>query len=201
MFIKKTGSCFMKLQDGMLLFHASYTAVEKIDLSLCKSGKDFGRGFYLTSNQAQAQKFISASVKKAQNYGTIPFTQKHGFISSFCYHTREDPINIYEFESANKEWLWFISQNRRKSLAENLLPFIDKSIMNADIIIRKIANDTTNPVITTYLSGLYGDIRSESAIRIAISMLMPEKLKDQYCFLSEKAINCLKFIEARKYVI
>ena len=37
------------MKDGMLLFHGSYVPVENIDLSKCFSGKDFGRGFYLTS--------------------------------------------------------------------------------------------------------------------------------------------------------
>jgi len=30
---------------------------------------------------------------------------------------------------------------------------------------------------------------------------MPNQLEDQYCFLTEKAVNHLEFQEARKYVI
>jgi len=56
----------MKLQDGMLLFHGSYVPVENIDLSKCFGGKDFGRGFYLTSDRWQARTFISSSLRKAQ---------------------------------------------------------------------------------------------------------------------------------------
>ncbi|WP_196814247.1 DUF3990 domain-containing protein [Butyrivibrio sp. LC3010] len=40
----------MKLKDGMLLYHGSYTSVENIDLNQCMNGKDFGKGFYLTSD-------------------------------------------------------------------------------------------------------------------------------------------------------
>ena len=36
----------MMLQDGMLLYHGSYTKVEKIDLSLCADGKDKNRKRY-----------------------------------------------------------------------------------------------------------------------------------------------------------
>ena len=39
----------MTLKDGMLLYHGSYTSVESISLDQCARGKDFGRGFYLTS--------------------------------------------------------------------------------------------------------------------------------------------------------
>ncbi|MBQ6479844.1 MAG: DUF3990 domain-containing protein [Anaerolineaceae bacterium] len=191
----------MKLQNGMLLFHASYIPVEKVDLSLCKTGKDFGRGFYLTSDRSQAKNFINASVKKAQNFGIIPLGQRYGYVSSFRYHESENDIKIFEFDSANKDWLWFIALNRRNRLAANLLPLINQSLYSAEIIIGKIANDTTNPVITTYLSGLYGDVKSESAVNIAINLLMPNRLKDQFCFLSERAINCLEFVDARKYVI
>lgn len=36
------------LRTGDVLYHGSYAKVDHIDLSLCVSGKDFGRGFYLT---------------------------------------------------------------------------------------------------------------------------------------------------------
>ena len=37
-------------------------------------------------------------------------------------------------------------------------------------------------------------------IDLGIKRLMPEHLVDQYCFLTDKAIQCLKFQEARRYV-
>lgn len=91
--------------------------------------------------------------------------------------------------------------NRRRQLAEVLTGKTNPQIDKSDIIIGKIADDTTNPVITTYLNGLYGDILSEKAIKIAIDQLMPEHLIDQYCFLTQRAIDCLEFQEARKYDI
>lgn len=191
----------MKLQDGMLLFHASYVAIENIDLSKCMGGKDFGRGFYLTSDAVQARNFIKSSLNKAKNYGLIPYSQNYGFVTSFRFCYSISDIRIYEFEHADKEWLYFISKNRRKSLSKNLISYIDPSIFKADIIIGKVANDTTNPVITTFLNGLYGDITSDRAVSIAIEQLLPDHLKDQFCFLTENAVSCLKFQEARKYVV
>ena len=41
---------------------------------------------------------------------------------------------------------------------------------------------------------------SEEATGDEIKRLMPEHLVDQYCFLTNKAIQCLEFQEARKYV-
>ena len=154
----------MTLQDGTLLYHGSYTAIDKIDLSRCATGKDFGKGFYLTADKEQAKRFI-----------------------------------LFEFDDATKEWLWFISLNRRARLAKDLVPLIDKRLLDSDVIIGKIANDTTNPVITTYLNGLYGPIDREASATTAINMLLPNRLKLQYCFLTEKAIACLKLAEVVRY--
>ena len=75
----------------------------------------------------------------------------------------------------------------------------NSEILKSDIIVGKVANDQTNPVITAYLNGFYGDIRSDEAVKDAIKRLIPDHLVDQYCFLTEKANLCLEFQEARKY--
>ena len=191
----------MKLKDGMLLYHGSYACVEEIDLGQCEAGKDFGKGFYLTSDFHQARSFIRSSIIKARNTGQIPLSQNFGYVSSFRFYNPGEGISIHEFEDADKEWLWFISQNRRKKLAGDLVPLINNDIFNAEIVIGKVADDTTNPVITTYLNGLYGDVKSDKAVNFAIDQLLPDHLVDQYCFITERAVSCLKFQEARKYVI
>ena len=42
----------MILDKGLTFYHGSYTEVRNIDLDKSESGKDFGKGFYLTSNKA-----------------------------------------------------------------------------------------------------------------------------------------------------
>lgn len=49
----------------MKLYHASYTIVRDIDLSKCEQDKDFGKGFYLTTDFSQAKSFIKTSCLKA----------------------------------------------------------------------------------------------------------------------------------------
>ena len=75
------------------------------------------------------------------------------------------------------------------------------NLSDADVIIGKVANDKTNPVITAYLNGLYGDIMSDEAVNEAIKRLIPDHLVDQYCFLTQKAVDCLSFQEAQRYDI
>lgn len=189
----------MILKDGMLLYHGSYIAIETIDLNKCSDGKDFGKGFYLSDNNEQAKGFIKTSLNKAINLGLTPANQKFGYVSIFRYHNLEKTNLIYEFETTDREWLWFVSMNRRSHLANKFREKIDGKLLNAEIVVGKIANDTTNPTIMAYLNGLYGDVESNSAVNFAIGQLMPDRLRNQYCFLSQKAVECLELIEVVQY--
>ncbi len=189
----------MTLRDGMTLYHGSYTAIESIDLGRCAAGKDFGKGFYLTADEEQARRFIQTSLRKAQSIGAAPQGQSHGFVSSFTYRAPQNPLRLFEFPDANEEWLWFVSLNRRANLAKQLLPMVNPLLFDSDVIVGKIANDTTNPVITTYLNGLYGPIESSESAQTAIKMLLPNRLKLQYCFLTSSAIKCLEPTGVARY--
>ena len=190
----------MKLNDGMLLYHGSYTPVEVIDLKQCAPGKDFGQGFYLTSDLNQARNFIRSVLDRAQARGIVPITQDYGFISSYRFRIPSEELKVHEFMTADREWLWFIASNRRRKFVPALHQRIE-TIRTSDIGIGKVANDQTNPVLAAYLNGLYGDIQTEEAVKEAIRRLIPDHLVDQYCFLTEGAISCLEFKEARKQYV
>ncbi|MBP5470426.1 MAG: DUF3990 domain-containing protein [Candidatus Riflebacteria bacterium] len=189
----------MTLENGLILYHGSYTEVINIELTKCSKGKDFGIGFYLTSDFNQACNFIKTSIRKALTRGIIDEEQNYGFVTSFKFVGNPNDYNYYEFKEANQDWLNYIALNRRSCLAEFLKDKIDNKIFTAEIISGKIANDTTNPVITTYLNGLYGPVSEKRSADIAISLLLTEKLKDQYCFLTQKSIDSLKYIRTIRY--
>ena len=188
------------LKDGMLLYHGSYMPIESIDLDKCSHGRDFGKGFYLTSSVNQARNFIKTSLIKAQRAGLASLQQKEGYVSSFRYREK-DGIQTYQFSGTDREWLWFVTMNRLDSLKPLLKERLPEDAFRAEIVIGKVANDQTNPTIIAYTNGIYGNIESEKAVAFAIDQLMPNKLDDQYCFLSERAVSCLEFQEARRYVI
>ena len=71
------------LSNGMLLYHGSYTAVESIDLTKCRAGKDFGKGFYLTNDYEQARNFIPTSIKKMLMEGYSVSDPSVGYVSVF----------------------------------------------------------------------------------------------------------------------
>ncbi len=77
--------------DGMLLYHGSNTEVNKIDLGKCEEGKDFGKGFYLTTSYQQAQHFVPISVKKYNyTHKNTPVTLDDGRVSVYRLHLNDE---------------------------------------------------------------------------------------------------------------
>ena len=188
----------MKLMDGQLLYHGSYSAVKAVDLAKCAKGKDFGCGFYMTTDREQARSFIPQSIRKAKALGRIPQEQTYGYLSIFRYHQIK-PIRQYVFETTDAKWLQFVAGNRLGSFEafsarENML-----AIASSDMIGGKIADDNTNRQLAAYIDGVFGALDDEEAIRLAVRRLKPENLKDQWCFLTEAALRCLTFVEADRY--
>lgn len=85
---------------------------------------------------------------------------------------------VLEFSTSNSDWLHFVSENRTDTYRG----------MEYDFIKGPIANDNTMPVLNMYISGFVDE-------DFAIKCLLPQKLKDQCVFKTEKAIPFLKFRE------
>ena len=183
----------IELESGMILYHGSYCSVETPDLTKCARFKDFGRGFYLTTSKEQAKAFAKTSSKKAKDKGIISQAEKFGYIS-FYKVTDIENLSAYYFDTADKDWLHCIVAHRR----DGIFPETKAKLKDFDVISGKIANDDTNTTITAYMSNFYGEIGSEKADNFCISLLLPERLKDQFCFRSEKAISKLQFLKAEK---
>ena len=62
----------------------------------------------------------------------------------------------------------------------------------------KIANDNTNATITAYMAGVFGEVGTKAADDICISLLLPERLQDQFCFRTDRAIRSLTFVESEQ---
>lgn len=177
-----------KLTDGMLLYHGSYCEVSMPELSKCAGYKDFGKGFYLTSSKEQAEKFIGTALKKAKSQGVISEEQSYGVISAFEFHSK-GCLAEFIYYDADVCWLHCVVGHRK----ENTFPEVVCEMRKYDIIGGKIADDATNFTILTYLAGAYGTIGSKEADEFCVSRLLPERLKDQYCFRTEKALKSIIF--------
>ena len=163
----------IKLEDGLILYHGSYCEVKEPDLNKCAKRKDFGQGFYLTTSKSQAKSFLKTSLAKAVVSGKADTKQNYGYISTFEFKISQG-IKVHYFESANKEWLHCIAAHRKKQLFTD----VENQMSKYDIIVGEVGDDTTD--------------------YFCIKQLLPNKLKDQYCFKTEKAISCLKFIKGEK---
>lgn len=63
-----------------------------------------------------------------------------------------------------------------------------------DVMEGKIANDNTNMVINAYMRGLYGAVGSERAVETALGFLEPERLKDQICLRTDRALDAIRYL-------
>ena len=182
-----------KLEDGIVLYHGSYCIVENPDLSKCAIYKDFGRGFYLTTSKEQARSFAKISAKKAKAKDLLSNSEKFAFISFFKINL-DASLKSFAFETADVDWLHCVVSHRRNGTFSD----IKVLMQDYDIISGKIANDDTNATIIAYMNNVFGSMGSEQADRMCISLLMPERLQDQFCFRSDKAISMLEFLKSEK---
>ena len=158
----------------MTLYHGSNVTVDTPHMLKPQRTLDFGRGFYTTSDFEQAKKWAQRTVKIRES--------GKAFVS--CFELNEDKLDglkILRFTKPNIEWLDYVSNNRKNKGMED----------DWDLVIGPVANDQTFPTILLYLDGY---IDAESAIR----QLLPQKLKDQYTFKTERALSLLKFIEVKE---
>lgn len=158
----------------MLLYHGSNIEVTNPQIIESDRRLDFGKGFYLTSSYEQAKRWAELTVKRRE-------TGK-GFVSVFEFDdTSISDLKILHFTQAQKEWLEYVTMNRKNLNIPN---------DDYDVVIGPVANDRTMPVISLYFTGIYD-------IEETIKRLMPQKLCDQYTFRTEKAIKKLKFWEVK----
>lgn len=182
-----------KLEDGIVLYHGSYCIVENPDLSKCAMYKDFGQGFYLTTSKEQAKAFAKISAKKAKGKGLIPHSEKFAYISFFKV-SMNDSLKFFAFETADADWLHCVVSHRRRGAFSD----VKSSMQDYDVISGKIANDDTNATIIAYMDNVFGTMGSEQSDRMCISLLLPERLKDQFCFRTAKAVSALEFLKSEK---
>lgn len=177
----------IELCQGMILYHGSFCRVENPDLRKCAAHKDFGRGFYLTTSLEQAKSFARLTTRKAMANGLVNRECRLGYVNRYVYSGGN--IRVHMFETADTDWLHCVVGHRK----QGMFPDAVLALQDCDIVAGKIANDATNATITAYMASTFGEAGSEQADRICISLLIPERLVDQYCFRTENALAALRF--------
>ena len=148
----------------MELYHGSNVKVENPNLNYSYKRRDFGKGFYLTDDYEQAKAWSIKKVNKLENGNPI--------VSVFEFNDFSD-LKIKKFPYANDEWFDYVVDNRNEKEDELY-----------DIVIGPIANDGTYEVINLYMRGI---LQKDNAIL----ELKTYKLKEQYAFKTQKALDRL----------
>ncbi len=158
------------------LYHGSNVAIEQIDLSSSKRGKDFGQGFYLNANPDQAME-MAARTTRFLNEG-IPTLS--------CFEFDEDEaikngLNIKIFPDYSEEWAEFVVMNRKNNSDIPAHPY--------DIVIGPIADDTVGVQIRRFIMGYL------SASALVEELRFRGDHAVQYFFGTPQAVQFLKRIE------
>lgn len=155
----------------MILYHGSNMAIDVIDLNRSKPNKDFGRAFYLSADESQAQEMAQA---KCIQFGGTPCVTRFEVddvqMSKLCYK---------RFEEYARDWAQFVYDNRDET-KEFTHPY--------DIVFGPIADD--------YI-GL--QMRRFRFSKLTFNQFLeeikyPKGITFQYAFCTQKAINLLKRI-------
>ena len=158
------------------LYHGSNVAIENIDLSRSKRGKDFGQGFYLNTNADQAMEMATRTTRFLNE----------GEPTLSCFEFDEDEatkngLNIKIFPDYSEEWAEFVVMNRKNNT--------DTQAHSYDIVIGPIADDTVGVQIRRFIMGYL------SASALVEELRFRGDHAIQYFFGTTKAVELLKHIE------
>lgn len=159
----------------MILFHGSNVGVYEPKIIVSNRTLDFGAGFYTTSDKDQSIKW--ARLQALRRRAGKPQVTIFDFDEKAA-----ETLNILRFQSANRLWLNFVTQNRKGVYTGK----------KYDVVIGPVANDNTMPVINDYMAGIINE-------ETALILLKPQKLSDQYVFLTYNGLSTLKFLEVEQY--
>lgn len=154
----------------MILYHGSNMAVKNPRLIPAKRLLDFGSAFYLTSDLEQAKKW-ALRTQKIRESGT-PIVSVYEFDDQALQNLR-----VLSFASPDLDWLHYVVANR-----------IGQKTDQYDLVIGPVANNQAIRTVNDFQNGYF-------TAEIAIQILLPQKLKDQYAFKTEAALRLLRFKE------
>lgn len=161
----------------MILYHGSLELVEKPEIRQPNRLLDYGSGFYTTTSVAQAEAWVRRRMSEKK--------VSAGYINVYEYNKNSNiDINVLIFDKPNEEWLDFVMKNRTIKYYQH----------DYDIVYGPVANDRVYAAFALYEGGLIDK-------QMLIAELKTYKLVDQYLFHSERALQLLKFIEAKEITL
>ena len=152
----------------MKVFHGSTDIVNSPDIVHSFRPLDFGKGFYVTTINEQAEKWAR---RKADIYNQKPIVN--------VYEMNEDMtgLDVKSFPDDLEEWIDFVCRCRDGQL----------DYESFDLIIGKVADDKVFRVVDMYHQGIWDKERALKEIKVYDAY-------DQIAFITQVAIDrLLKF--------
>ena len=157
----------------LVLFHGSNIAFDKIDLNKSHNRRDFGRGFYCTVLEQQANEWANRLYLRTHTGGK--------YVYRYIFQQSEE-LKIKHFATLDKEWLEFVKLNRTVGDIQH----------HYDVVIGPVADDNTMETVQLYLSGIL-------SVDEAVTRLRYNKVNNQVSFHTPLALEHL-VLESRKDV-
>ena len=157
----------------LVLYHGSNIAFEKIDLAKSHNRRDFGRGFYCTVLETQAEEWARRLYLRSRQGGR--------YVYRYLFRQTDD-LKIKHFAALDQEWLEFIKENRTKGGIQHAY----------DVVVGPVADDNTMETVQLYLSGI---LKAEEAVE----RLRYNKVNNQVSFHTPLALEHLT-LESRREV-
>lgn len=155
----------------MILYHG---ATMRVEHPLCDFGRadlDFGKGFYLTDLQEQAEEWAARQADSRKEPGILN-------VYEFDKETAIKEYRYLLFSAYDRDWLHFIVNSRN-----GLKPWT-----GYDIIEGGIANDRVVDTVNLYSLGLMDE-------ETALSRLSEHQPNNQICILNQEVIEKYLFFK------
>lgn len=157
----------------LFIYHGTTYNFNKIDLTKSHDRRDFGKGFYTTILEQQAQQW--AYRLSLRNH------QEKYYVYKYCFIDNNN-LKIKHFDLLNEEWLEFIKNNRFKGGLQH----------DYDVVIGPVADDNTMMTVQLYVVGVINATE-------AVQRLKFTKVNNQISFHTEKSLSYLQFIGKDEY--
>ena len=159
----------------MILYHGSVDFVKKPEIRKGDAYLDFGVGFYTTTSYEQAERWARIKMRRSN--------KDLGYVSvyEFDFEKAKQELLIKHFDCADEKWLNFVIKNRKG----------EGPVDTADMHIGPVADDSVYQTIRLFETGAYD-------AEYTVKKLKTEELHDQWTLHTEKVLEYLTFIEAKK---
>jgi hypothetical protein len=149
----------------MIVYHGTTQVIAKPDVTHSKKYLDFGKGFYLTSYEAQAKKW---AVRKGMRQ------EKPAILNVYDLAEDWDNYRVLSFGQENEKWLEFVCACRRGETLNEAY----------DIIIGNVADDDVFKTIDMYFRGLWDKKKVLEELRYY-------RTNNQICIVNQETIERL----------